>query len=509
MAIILNDGFKINAGKPIDSKYLSSGNTTYTSISNVNSTLPISERYQGLTVNINDVEYWYKTGVTDSSLVEKIFNTIIPIGDYITGGTNLGYFSGKTGIQILPIDHIADNTFDGNYNSLYNYYYRDVNGYIRIGIPSDSIVKRGYVKSTGNVKSWLWNEYTGAFDKLGWILIDGDISQLQDTFQLSSVPLYYNGTSTYPYTGTSWTSGSYYNNFSNVVINTVLGSLTSGNTLTNGGRPFANKLGNYLQHRTVVSKTPRFIDVTDNSTFIYLSGVTSILGALNVGATGVAVYSGQSDTTLLFKKLIGGGDTIISQSGDTVLIYSSGNTFSVSWYTLTGKPQWLSGTTLQAFETGHTHSQYALSNTLTGLTQSFDSHTGDTSIHYKQSGITITESQVTNLTTDLGNKTDIGLYVKIIVTGSTLLATTGNSYVILVDHIAPVTISLPATPNDGKVFKIKDASTTGALINNITIDRNGIDIDRQASDAVIDTKGGAVELMYDSTLGWFTLSFIG
>lgn len=104
-----------------------------------------------------------------------------------------------------------------------------------------------------------------------------------------------------------------------------------------------------------------------------------------------------------------------------------------------------------------------------------------------------------------GDKNNI--YSKTTVTGSTLL-TTGSTYAILVNHSAPVSITLPASPVDGEVFKIKDASTTGAGTNNITISRNGKNIDRVAADAIIDTNGGALELMYDATLGWFNLSTV-
>ena len=71
MAIILNDNLKINVGKPVDSKYLN-GLVPYVNIAEVNSVIPIAERYVGLTVNIVNEEYWYKDGVADGQLVEKI-----------------------------------------------------------------------------------------------------------------------------------------------------------------------------------------------------------------------------------------------------------------------------------------------------------------------------------------------------------------------------------------------------------------------------------------------------
>jgi len=67
----MNDNFKINVGNPIDSRYLTSTNQPYASISAVNLAIAESQRYVGLTVNINNVEYWYKEGVADGNLVIK------------------------------------------------------------------------------------------------------------------------------------------------------------------------------------------------------------------------------------------------------------------------------------------------------------------------------------------------------------------------------------------------------------------------------------------------------
>src|ERR1035437_6506666 len=85
--IILNDNIRINAGKPVDVKYLSTGNTAYISINAVNTAITVPERHIGLTVNISNVEYWYKTGLTNTSLVLKQSGAIIPTG-FITGATN-------------------------------------------------------------------------------------------------------------------------------------------------------------------------------------------------------------------------------------------------------------------------------------------------------------------------------------------------------------------------------------------------------------------------------------
>lgn len=88
MSINLNDNIKVNAGKPLDSKYLN-GTTPYANIAEVNSTIALSERYLGLTVLVVNKEYWYKTSTLDAGLIEKIPDglptVLAPIGCSIDG----------------------------------------------------------------------------------------------------------------------------------------------------------------------------------------------------------------------------------------------------------------------------------------------------------------------------------------------------------------------------------------------------------------------------------------
>lgn len=86
MAISFNDNIRISAPKPLDAKYLNTSNLPYTNVAEVNSTILESERYIGLTVNINNVEYWYDTGVTNGDLVIKASTS----DSYVSGGTLSG-----------------------------------------------------------------------------------------------------------------------------------------------------------------------------------------------------------------------------------------------------------------------------------------------------------------------------------------------------------------------------------------------------------------------------------
>jgi hypothetical protein len=91
MAINFPDNINLGVGNPIDSKYLTTGNTTYVSVAAVNARITLAQRYVGLTVNINNVEYWYKDDVNDVDLVLKTASG----SGTITGATNGLSVSGK------------------------------------------------------------------------------------------------------------------------------------------------------------------------------------------------------------------------------------------------------------------------------------------------------------------------------------------------------------------------------------------------------------------------------
>ncbi len=76
MAIQYNENIKIAAPAPLDKRYLSTRTSLgvqlpYSGETEVNTTIISSERYTGLTVNINGIEYWYKDGVDDVDLIER------------------------------------------------------------------------------------------------------------------------------------------------------------------------------------------------------------------------------------------------------------------------------------------------------------------------------------------------------------------------------------------------------------------------------------------------------
>jgi len=248
----------------------------------------------------------------------------------VTGATNIGYFSGYTGVQHLVISNTANSSYNGTYNSVYNNYYRDTNGIIRIGSPTfGGVLRRGYVRTSPTpIKSWIYNQYIGASNQVGWILVNGDITQSVGNF-LTAYPAV--GAM---YTGITWNTGAY-NNGGDVVLS-VSGSLITGTTYNIGGPIYKDKQYQQLRLRTIVSKNNKTINVTYDDNFVYLSGATfsgsssggtkisGVTDAVNIGS-GDGIYSSKINNILQLKSLIPSGNTTIIDKGDSIIIHSSGS----------------------------------------------------------------------------------------------------------------------------------------------------------------------------------------
>jgi hypothetical protein len=83
-------------------------------------------------------------------------------------------------------------------------------------------------------------------------------------------------------------------------------------------------------------------------------------------------------------------------------------------------------------------------------------------------------------------------------------AVSGNGY-FCDTTTAPFTVTLPASPSDGDIVAIKDWSSTAAT-NNITIGRNGQEIEGNTTDGRIDVHGDAQTLVFSgASRGWMVV----
>ena len=84
-------------------------------------------------------------------------------------------------------------------------------------------------------------------------------------------------------------------------------------------------------------------------------------------------------------------------------------------------------------------------------------------------------------------------------------ATNGNGFFVNTTSGA-ITVTLPASPSAGNIVAVSDYAQT-AETNNITIGRNGSNIEGNASDLVIQNNGLAMTFVYaDATKGWKVVS---
>jgi hypothetical protein len=111
MAINLSDNIKTSAPKPSDSRYLNNL-VTYTGTSQVNSIIPVGERYTGLTINISGVEYWYKNNITGLPIIKSV-------GGTLTGATN-GIHLANSDTQVALGGTLSGDTTFNNGVLLYN-----------------------------------------------------------------------------------------------------------------------------------------------------------------------------------------------------------------------------------------------------------------------------------------------------------------------------------------------------------------------------------------------------
>jgi hypothetical protein len=375
MAIQYNENIKIAAPNPLDKRYLSvrtlSGSQLpYSATTEVNTTIISGERYSGLTVNVNNVEYWYCGGILNSNLVQKTMGgagtltgatnglslvdggTVVALGGSLTSGTtingvgvhnltisNINEFqvstSGVTptliGLDSTGILLSTSNTsvsLDASEGLIYGSGYTSSNPYwiptklyvdgVAIGL---NVHPASFLATTGDTVLSGLTVIDGVSATTGMrILVKNQLDATQNGIYSASTGIW-NRTPDYNFTPLG--------EISNGDLIPVTSGQTQYNSLWALTSPNPVSSGQTLTF-TLFSMPTNFIggtgiDVNIN-TISLDAAVQAMLNAAITGVTdaggGESVYSGTSGHDLILNTIIGSGGTTVQKVGDEIVIYS-------------------------------------------------------------------------------------------------------------------------------------------------------------------------------------------
>jgi hypothetical protein len=98
MAINLSDSIRVATTKPTDDRYFNVLVPYATEQEAYDGTIGV--RHIGLTVNINNKEYWFKDGTGDTDLVLKVTSSAAETTASNTGASGVGVYKSKTGSNL-------------------------------------------------------------------------------------------------------------------------------------------------------------------------------------------------------------------------------------------------------------------------------------------------------------------------------------------------------------------------------------------------------------------------
>jgi len=258
-------GIKVLNPVPIDAKYLNEG-IPYASTGQTNSLIPVGIRHTGLTVNVLGTEYWYKDGITDTDLVLKT-----------TGGGT----SNASGERIEKVINQANSFSIGEV----------------IGFSGGT-----YVSALSSID--FDGEIHGIVTKTGTtdftLTYAGYVTGLTSVLDVNSQPLSANTT----YFLSDTVEGKM-QNFQPSIVGSIIKPIFSTTINNAEGLVF------------------QYLGVT------VVTGITNtfITGGTNLGG-GEEIFAGLDGVSMTYRTLVGSGDTIVENSGDIIIIYSSGGTGS-------------------------------------------------------------------------------------------------------------------------------------------------------------------------------------
>lgn len=450
MSLELPFGVRVLNQTPADDKYLNNG-VAYTDVNEVNSLLPIGIRHIGLTVNINNVEYWYGTGIADLDLIEKSLGG----GGTITGATNLG-----SGIGV----------YSGTSSGLINLRGLVGSGGTNISLSGDSIIINSTQELNLNGNILNYNSFGKTFEPYS-----------------GSQPFlsFYTG-------GTEPTGNTRLNLNGNLGVNEIIFSTGSTHDTHEVGHLFWDKNDKTLSLKTTNDVTQQIgqelviHSVNNGGSTIFNGSVVYIDGSFGGKPSISLARAGYNDGDIV-KAVIGFTTEDIS-AGNEGFVTASGLVRGINTSTFVeGEIIYLSTTTYGG---------------ITNIKPIFPDFSIEVGVVTK---VGITDGSIyVNVIDSTVNKTIRGVEEA---NTTNFTATTRSDFIAA---YATRNIFLPTTPELGQQITIAD-SNGDASIFDITIYGNGnnisgVDYLTPESDATINSDWGAITLSFNGTF-WNIISF--
>jgi hypothetical protein len=305
-------------------------------------------------------------------------------------------------------------------------------------------------------------------------------------------------------------------------IDDLLGQTMSGSTGTTasnvgtGEGIFKTKVGQDLRFKSLIGTNGIAVTGTSNNILISFTGtsgggtITGATNGLSVNGANIKLggtLTGSTKINTNFSSFIVGANDV----NNGAAIFTDGTQVVLQNYLSGTGSSVIVNQNQISVDSGYVRSSYDV----TGVTTSFDSgftpitildrygirYSADYSANFTPRSL-VDKAYVTGLTSSLTQN----IYnQKVVISANTVLSTL--NFIVLVDSsVSGLTITLPSSPVDGQVYKIKDVAD--AFTNNVTINGNGKNIDGNSS-VLINTQRGGVEICYDALINeWIILNFI-
>lgn len=311
-------GVKVLNPEPLDAFYYNTSGAPYTSTSQVTSQIPSSLRYIGQTVNINNIEYWFGSGVLDANLVIKGSGNFWPLSGTgtLTGETTI---NGAFGLNLSGLTNFAVSSEVSSITTQYGFEVNDTDGG-GIYFTAENAGGMGFVSISNSILIDSRHTNTNAIHLVsrgGGVRLNSSLSDLSatpvtqlhltNTFatftdnRATKAGLEYAADYSATFTNRSLVDKAYVDSRSASLTSTFVGYGDGSNVLTGESSFTYDAVNDRLTLLNLVAETGRFerSDATTNSVLYNTAFVRNTSGTAAIGiGTGLNFFTELSNGSL-------------------------------------------------------------------------------------------------------------------------------------------------------------------------------------------------------------------